>query len=95
MVRSGVFRRRVAYSGICRVFRQWSIVASPAWSLDRLAIDFQRGPRDRTTVWISPRDPDRFMEELSNAAGLTRQGDVWIGPAADTPSVDTPSKDSG
>lgn len=88
VVRAGVLKSHIGYSRIRRVYRHWSVVASPAMSLDRLAIDYQRGPQNRRTVWISPRDQDRFMEELSHAAGLVRQGDIWIGSAEDTTGND-------
>ncbi len=74
VVRSGLFLRwNIPYQAISRVRRTRSPLSSPAWSLDRLRIDW-----DGDTILISPKDRDRFLEDLAARAGLERRGTEWV-----------------
>lgn len=65
VVRSGLIRWRIALSDItgCRPTR--SPLSSPAWSLDRLRIDYGRGK----WIMISPSYRDRFVADLEARVG--------------------------
>jgi len=69
VVRSGVIRWRVPYSAIESVEPTNNPLASPAFSLDRLAVRY-----GRRLVLISPRNRETFLRELANRAGLRFDG---------------------
>lgn len=72
VVRFGIIRSRVPYASIREVRPSRSVLASPALSLDRLAID--TGTRPALT--ISPVDRDRFLGDLAaRATHLVRDAD--------------------
>ena len=64
VVRFGLVRSRIPYSSIRSVRATRIPIASPALSLDRLAIDASRG----LPVIIAPADRERFVAELAARA---------------------------
>ncbi len=70
VVRSGVFKSRIPYRDIQRVFPTRNPLSSPAWSLDRIAIVY-----GKTCVMVSPKDKVGFVTELMRRAGLKPKGD--------------------
>lgn len=71
VVRFGVVRSRVPYASMRGVRPSRNLLASPALSADRLAID----TGSRLPILISPSDPDRFFDELAaRAPQLVRAG---------------------
>lgn len=74
VVRSGLLLRwKIPYERITRVRPTHNPLSSPAWSLDRLQIDWDGG-----MILISPKDQGRFLEELAARAGLERRGMDWV-----------------
>lgn len=72
VVRFGLIRSRIAYRSIRGVKPTRSILASPALSLDRLAID----TGGSLAPMISPADRDGFLADLAaRASHLVREGD--------------------
>ena len=68
-IRSGPFHWRVALHAIQEVVPTRNPLSSPACSLDRLWIRYRGG---RLGVMVSPRDKDRFLQDLATrAAGLS------------------------
>lgn len=73
IVRHGLLRRPIGLGDILSVEPARSLLASPALSLDRLLVGFGDGAFD--SVMISPRERERFLQELSRDAGLERDGE--------------------
>ena len=71
VVQSGVWKVRIPLASIRRVSPTRSLLASPALSLDRLAVLYRTG-----TIYISPARQDAFLRELGEVAGLERSGRV-------------------
>lgn len=69
LVRYGLLRRAIPYAGILRAYRSRNALSSPAWSLDRIAIDYREGG-SRRFVLISPVRRDEFMKRLMEKARL-------------------------
>lgn len=67
VVRSGPIHRKVPLASIDDIKPTRTLVSSPALSLDRLAIRFNR----YDAVVISPRDRDAFLAELEQRRGRT------------------------
>jgi|SRR5579872_836275 len=76
IVRFGICRQRIALADILEVRPTHNPLSSPALSLDRLRIQF--GPGLFKAVMISPADRDRFLDDLAERAGLTREGDRLV-----------------
>ena len=81
VARSGVMRWRVPVASIEEVRPSRSKASAPAWSLDRLAVEYQKGGTART-LHVSPADKRGFLRELADGApGLELRGDrvvrVW------------------
>lgn len=76
VVRFGICRQRIALADILEVRPTHNPLSSPALSLDRLRIQF--GPGLFKAVMISPADRDRFLDDLAERAGLTREGDRLV-----------------
>lgn len=76
VVRFGLCRRRIPLAAIDEVRPTSNPLASPALSLDRLAIRFGDGPLH--TLLISPADRPRFLDDLARKAALNREGDRLI-----------------
>lgn len=75
VVRFGLMRSRIAYRSIRGVKPTRSPLASPALSLDRLALD----TGGRLAPTISPADRDGFLTDLvARAPHLVRDGDRLI-----------------
>jgi hypothetical protein len=70
IIRSGVLTQKIPLEQIRRVYPSRSLLASAAWSMDRLAIECRYSP----TVYISPRHHEVFLDALAAAAGLARRG---------------------
>lgn len=62
LVRSGPLQWRVPLADIRAITPTRNPLSSPALSLDRLRIDYQRW----RSIMISPADKERFLEELEN-----------------------------
>ncbi len=65
-IRSGVRRWKIPLSSIVQVFPTRDLRSNPALSMDRLQIDRDDGRR----IQISPKDQQRFLQELSVRANL-------------------------
>jgi len=76
VVRFGVCRQRIALEDILEVRLTHNPLSSPALSLDRLRVQFGSGPFK--VVMISPADRDRFLDDLLERSGLTREGDRLV-----------------
>ena len=76
VVRFGVCRQRIPLADILEVRPTYYPLNAPALSLDRLRIQFGTGLF--RGVVISPADRDRFLDDLAERAGLTRQGDRLV-----------------
>lgn len=75
VARSGFMRWRVPLAGIQQVAPTRSAASAPAWSLDRLRVEYLRGSRSRALL-VSPSDKWAFMRDLADAApGLELRGD--------------------
>lgn len=70
VVRSGVWRTRIPYEQITEVRRTRSLLAGPAWSLDRLRVKYGPG---RFTL-ISPVERDEFLHQLDRRRGIEPSG---------------------
>src|SRR5262245_18357580 len=76
--RSGPFRFRVPLDAIVGVRPTRNPISSPAFSLDRLQVDYQRNGRKRF-FRTSPKDKERFLEELASLVpGLRKDGDRLV-----------------
>lgn len=73
IIRFGVVRKRFRLDAIRDVRPERNMIASPAMSMDRLAIRTGRG--SLPDVLISPADREGFLEALAERAGLERRGD--------------------
>lgn len=75
VARSGFMRWRVPLVNIQEVAPTLSAASAPAWSLDRLRVEYLKGGRARALL-ISPTDKRAFMRDLADAApGLELRGD--------------------
>jgi len=78
LVRSGWIRRQIPLASIQRVFPTHNPLSAPAFSLDRLQIEYTQGSFPRF-VLISPQDKPGFLRDLANQAGdLEVQGDQLV-----------------
>jgi hypothetical protein len=77
IVRCGLLvNRRIPLTSIEGVQPDRNPASAPAWSLDRLRIDYLQDGQS-ASVLISPADKAAFMQELM-AAGLKMQGDRLV-----------------
>jgi hypothetical protein len=75
VARSGFMRWRVPLGSIQEVSASRNPTSAPAWSLDRLRVEYVKGGASRS-LYISPRDKRDFMRDLADAApGLELRGD--------------------
>jgi hypothetical protein len=75
VARSGFIRWRVPLVSIQEVSPSRNPASAPAWSLDRLRVEYVRGGRTRS-LYISPKDRQGFTRELADAApGLELRGE--------------------
>ena len=80
VIRFGVVRRHVDLAAIREVYPTHNPLASPALSLDRLAIRTGDGPFG--TSLISPVERQEFLSTLASAAGLVRNSDRLVLPGS-------------
>ncbi|MDT5293639.1 MAG: hypothetical protein QOJ76_519 [Acidobacteriota bacterium] len=74
LVRCGLMRRRVPLASIEEVAPSRNPASAPAWSLDRLRIEYLKGGSVRT-LFISPKDKGAFLRDLADATpGLELSG---------------------
>ena len=63
-IRSGIFLHyKIPLASIVRVVPTRNPLSSPAWSLDRLRIDYVKNNKKRV-IMISPKDKKAFLHEL-------------------------------
>jgi hypothetical protein len=72
-IRSGVIRTRIPLASIVRVYPTANPLSAPAWSLDRLGIQYSK-KRGRALALISPAAQHEFLTLLAERAGLERVG---------------------
>ena len=73
LVRAAFFRWRIPLDQITEVYPTHNPLSSPALSLDRLRVNYER-PSGRTWwVMISPKEKEQFLDDLAKAAGLGRE----------------------
>jgi hypothetical protein len=71
VIRTGILSYEIAYDSIVAVRPTRSPVSAPAWSLDRLRIEYQGG-----VVLVSPKEREQFLSELAlRTWRLRRKGD--------------------
>jgi hypothetical protein len=75
-VRFGLCRQRVLLTDISEVHPTYNPLSAPALSLDRLHVRY--GPGLFKVMLISPANRERFMDDLAQRAGLTRQGERLV-----------------
>jgi membrane protein YdbS with pleckstrin-like domain len=73
VVRSGMLRHRIPLAAIHRVYPTRNPLSAPAWSLDRLGVEYAK-KRGRPLALISPQRREEFLALLATRAGLVRQG---------------------
>ncbi len=78
LVQSGLFRYRIPLSSIERVHPTRNPLSAPAWSLDRLRINYRKKGKI-TFALISPENKEAFLRELAQKASyLELRGDEVI-----------------
>jgi len=65
-IRSGLLHYRVPLAAITRVRPSRNPLSSPAWSLDRLRIDYHKDGKLKFLL-ISPKERMRFLQEMAAA----------------------------
>lgn len=65
-VRCGLMRWRIPLSSIQEIRPTRNPLSAPAWSLDRLQIDYSKNG-ERRSLLISPKDKSAFMREIASA----------------------------
>jgi len=74
VARSGVMRWRVPLNSIQEVRASRNPASAPAWSLDRLCVEYVKGGATRT-LYISPEDKAAFLLDLVDSTpGLELRG---------------------
>jgi Bacterial PH domain len=78
-VSCGAWGFRVPISGIVRVYPTRNPMSAPAWSLDRLRIDYVDPSGRKRMTMISPPDQTAFLLDLAaRDPALVRQGDRLV-----------------
>lgn len=78
VIRSGLFRSRIALSSIESVKPTRNPISAPAWSLDRLQISYLK-KGNLTFTLVSPEDKQSFLNELVQSTdGLKVQADEVV-----------------
>jgi hypothetical protein len=72
-IRSGLLRQRIPLRSIRRVYATHNPLSAPAWSLDRLGVDYDR-ERGRSLALISPARREEFLKLIAERAGLVPDG---------------------
>ena len=73
VIRSGFIRRSIPLASIRRVYPTHNPLSAPAWSLDRLGVEYDSGAR-RGLALISPAAREEFLDLIARRAGLTAAG---------------------
>jgi hypothetical protein len=71
IIRSGLFQSRIALSSIESVKPSRNPASAPAWSLDRLQINYQKKGKPAFTL-VSPNNKQSFLNELIQSTGGLR-----------------------
>jgi hypothetical protein len=75
VARSGFMRWRVPLSSIQEVSPSRNPASAPAWSLDRLRVEYLKGGSART-LYVSPEDKAAFLRDLADSTpGLELRGE--------------------
>ena len=75
IVRNGIMRKEIPLLSIEEVRPTNNPLSAPAWSLDRLRIDYRRDGKT-SFMLISPKDKSKFMRDLAQSvAGLEMRGE--------------------
>lgn len=75
VARCGFMRWRVSLDSIQEVRPSRNPASAPAWSLDRLRVEYTKGGSTRT-LYISPEDKSAFLFDLVDSTpGLELRGD--------------------
>ncbi|MEK6279190.1 MAG: PH domain-containing protein [Acidobacteriota bacterium] len=79
IIRCGILmRRHIPLSSIDEVESDRNPIGSPAWSLDRLRVDYRKNG-DPASILISPKDKLAFIQELASTdTDLKVKGDRLI-----------------
>lgn len=78
LVRSAFIRWRIPLDQIIEVFPTHNPLSSPALSLDRLRVNYERPNRKTTFIMISPKAKDQFLDDLAEVAGLKKEGNRLV-----------------
>ena len=74
IARSGFMRWRVPLGSIEEVSPSRNPASAPAWSLDRLRVEYEKNGATRS-LYVSPFDREGFMHDLADSApGLELRG---------------------
>ena len=73
-IRSGMLRHSIPLESIVRVYPTRNPLSAPAWSLDRLGVDYRR-TRGRSLALISPDRREEFLDLLAVRSALERAGE--------------------
>ena len=73
-IRSGIILYRIPLDSIQRVYPTRNPLAAPAWSIDRLGVEYKRGKR-KALALISPARREQFLELLMERTALKREGE--------------------
>jgi hypothetical protein len=76
-VRNGLIHREIALNSIQQVFPGRASRGVPAWSVDRLQVDYREGDLDHE-VFIFPKDKFRFMQDIAEHAEELEVKDGWV-----------------
>ncbi len=79
VVRFGIARSTVDLATITSVEPTRSVLASPALSLDRLAL--RSGAHASTAAIVSPADREGFLDAIAAETRLVRSGERLVEPA--------------
>lgn len=82
VIHSGVLRHYVPLGSIRRVYPTRNPISAPAWSLDRLGIEYERHGRPARAL-VSPVRREEFLRALGERAGLVAEGRELRRPGAE------------
>lgn len=75
VARSGLMRWRVPLNAIQEVSPSRDPASAPAWSLDRLRVEYVKGDSARA-LYVSPEDKTAFLQDIAEATpGLEIRGE--------------------
>ena len=80
LIRSGmVLRWRIPISGIEGIEPSRTILASPAWSLDRIRITYRDTSAGKQEMFISPKNRELFYEAILERAPVLERTERGLG----------------